>query len=58
MRRTLQRLRHFLGSDQGPTTVEYAVLLALILLTVTSGVQSLGCNVGGTFDKAAQQVGQ
>jgi len=58
VRRILQRIRHFFGSDQGPTTVEYAVLLALILLTVTSGVQTLGCNLRETFDKASQQMGQ
>jgi pilus assembly protein Flp/PilA len=58
VRRTLQRIRRFFGSDQGPTAVEYAVLLALILLTVTSGVQTLGCNVKSTLDKASQQMGQ
>lgn len=56
MRRALQRFRRFLGSDRGPTTVEYAVLLALILLTVSSSVRTLGCNMKSTLDKTSQQL--
>jgi pilus assembly protein Flp/PilA len=42
-------IRRFLQSEDGPTAVEYAVMLALILVACITIVQSLGTSVSGTF---------
>jgi pilus assembly protein Flp/PilA len=49
MQNVLSRVRHFLGSEDGPTAVEYAVMLALILVACITIVQTLGSSVSGTF---------
>jgi pilus assembly protein Flp/PilA len=43
------RIRRFLQSEDGPTAVEYAVMLALILVACITIIQSLGTSVSGTF---------
>lgn len=35
-------LRRFLADESGPTAVEYAVMLALILMSVIIGVSTFG----------------
>lgn len=45
------RVVRFLKSEDGPTAVEYAVMLALILVVCITIVTSLGTNVSGTFSK-------
>lgn len=39
----------FLSNDDGPTSVEYAVLLAMILLGIIATVQTLGSATGGMW---------
>jgi pilus assembly protein Flp/PilA len=39
----------FLASEDGPTAVEYAVLLALILMAVMSAVGAVGSQTGGMW---------
>jgi pilus assembly protein Flp/PilA len=53
----LKSVRRFFGSDDGPTAVEYSVLLALILLTCVSGARTLGCSVNDSMTKAAEKLG-
>jgi pilus assembly protein Flp/PilA len=45
------RIRRFLTSEDGPTAVEYAVMLALILVACITIVSQLGSSVSGTFSK-------
>jgi pilus assembly protein Flp/PilA len=45
------RVARFLKSEDGPTAVEYAVMLALILVACITIVTSLGTNISGTFSK-------
>jgi pilus assembly protein Flp/PilA len=45
------QLRQFLVSEDGPTAVEYAVMLALILVACITIVTNLGTTVSGTFSK-------
>lgn len=42
----MNHLRQFLRRDDGPTTVEYAVLLATILLMCIGAITTVG---GGTY---------
>jgi len=51
------RVRRFLASDDGPTAVEYAVMLALIILAVVAIVGALGQGVSGTFSSVSGTLG-
>jgi pilus assembly protein Flp/PilA len=49
-------LWRLLKSEDGPTAVEYAVMLALIVVICLAAVQSIGTNAKGTFQKVATQL--
>jgi len=51
------RIRKFIVSEDGPTAVEYAVMLALILVACIAVVTSLGQNVSTTFSTVSGSVG-
>ena len=42
----------FLKKEDGPTAVEYAVMLALIIVVCVAAVTTLGSNTNSTFDNA------
>jgi pilus assembly protein Flp/PilA len=44
----------FLTSEEGPTAVEYAVMLALIMVVCISAVTTLGSNSNKTFTTAGK----
>lgn len=54
----LKSLRRFFGREDGPTAVEYAVMLALILLTSVAGARTLGCSVNNTLNETAETLGR
>jgi pilus assembly protein Flp/PilA len=56
MTKLISQVRHFLVDDDGPTAVEYAVMLALILVACITIVQSLGTSVSGTFSTVNTSV--
>jgi len=43
----LTSIRRFLNSDDGTTAVEYAVMIALIIVVVIVGLQATGGGVAG-----------
>jgi pilus assembly protein Flp/PilA len=45
------QVQRFLVSEDGPTAVEYAVMLALILVACIVIVTTLGTSVSGTFSR-------
>ena len=49
MARILPSISQFLVSEDGPTAVEYAVMLSLILVGCISIVTTLGTNISSTF---------
>jgi pilus assembly protein Flp/PilA len=51
MSQLLKNVRQFVVSEDGPTAVEYAVMLALILVACITIVTSLGTNISTTFSK-------
>lgn len=53
----LLRVKRFLVNEDGPTAVEYAVMLALILVACITIVGSLGTSVSGTFNTVNQSMG-
>ena len=48
-----RKLRQFLKSEDGPTAVEYAVMLALIVIVCLTAIQSVGTNANTTFTNVA-----
>lgn len=49
MRSLMTRVERFLISEDGPTAVEYAVMLALILVACITIVGTLGKSISNTF---------
>jgi pilus assembly protein Flp/PilA len=45
----VSHVRRFLVDEDGPTAVEYAVMLSLILVTCITIVATLGTSSSGTF---------
>jgi pilus assembly protein Flp/PilA len=46
------RARRFLRDESGPTAVEYAVMLAMIILVCVLAVRQLGTTVSKSFSTA------
>ena len=46
----------FLKNEDGPTAVEYAVMLALIIVVCISAVSYLGSNASNTFQYVGNAV--
>ena len=57
MQRILRTLRRFLMDQDGPTAVEYAVMLALIVIVCLSAIRTLGTNSKTTFTNVANSIG-
>ena len=53
MRSFSKALLGFLKDESGPTAVEYAVMLALILVVCIASVTTLGTNANSTFSNVA-----
>jgi pilus assembly protein Flp/PilA len=47
-----------LTDEDGPTAVEYAVMLALIIVVCISAITALGTNANNTFSYTGQRVGR
>lgn len=46
-------VKNFLVSEDGPTAVEYAVMLALIVIVCLTAIQTIGTNANGKFNTVA-----
>ena len=51
-------LVRFLHDESGPTAVEYAVMLALIIVVCITAITTLGSNANNTFSYVGTQVGK
>jgi pilus assembly protein Flp/PilA len=50
------KLVNFLKREDGPTAVEYAVMLALIIVVCIAAISALGSNSSNTFNYVANTV--
>jgi len=48
---------NFLADESGPTAVEYAVMLALIIVVCITAITTLGTNANNTFSYVGSQIG-
>ena len=51
--RLYQQLVNFVRDEDGPTAVEYAVMLALIIVVCIAAITTLGSNANNTFSNVA-----
>jgi pilus assembly protein Flp/PilA len=57
MKSFAKKAQQFLVSEDGPTAVEYAVMLALIVIVCLTAIQAIGTNASVTFQEVADQIG-
>jgi len=50
------KVRNFLVAEDGPTAVEYAVMLALIVIVCLTAITSVGNNAKTTFTNVANSL--
>jgi pilus assembly protein Flp/PilA len=50
-------ISRFLYGEDGPTAVEYAVMLALILVACITIISTLGQSISGTFSSVNSSLG-
>jgi pilus assembly protein Flp/PilA len=57
MRTFCQSVKNFLVKEDGPTAVEYAVMLALIIVVCIAAITTLGQNANSTFTTVGNAIG-
>lgn len=57
MKSFAKKVQRFLASEDGPTAVEYAVMLALIVIVCLAAIQAIGTNANTTFQNIADNIG-
>jgi pilus assembly protein Flp/PilA len=58
MRHFAQHLVSFLRNEDGPTAVEYTVMLALVIVVCLLTISVLGNNTNNTFSYSSNKVGK
>lgn len=53
MRKWVERVVRFVEREDGPTAVEYAVMLALIITVCIAAITTLGQNANSTFSNVS-----
>ena len=57
MKNFMQKVQRFVKSEDGPTAVEYAIMLALIVIVCLTAIQAVGTNASSAFAKIATDLG-
>jgi pilus assembly protein Flp/PilA len=57
MRQFANSVVNFLKAEDGPTAVEYAVMLALIIVVCITAITTLGSNANNTFSYVGTKIG-
>jgi pilus assembly protein Flp/PilA len=57
MRQFKQAVVNFMKREDGPTAVEYAVMLALIVVVCITAITALGSNANKTFNTVSTTIG-
>ncbi|WP_437194038.1 Flp family type IVb pilin [Planctomicrobium sp. SH527] len=56
MKNIIPSVKKFLKSEDGPTAVEYAVMLALIVIVCLTAVRAIGTNANTKFQQIADNL--
>ena len=57
MRSIAKKVVSFLKKEDGPTAVEYAVMLALIIVVCIAASTAIGTNANSTFGQVGSTLG-
>jgi len=57
MKKFTEAVVNFMKREDGPTAVEYAVMLALIIVVCLAAITTLGQNANSTFNTVGQKIG-
>jgi len=57
MKSLAQKVQRFLVSEDGPTAVEYAVMLALIVIVCLTAISAIGSKASTTFKNVSNKLG-
>ncbi len=57
MRKFTEAVINFVKREDGPTAVEYAVMLALIIVVCLAAITQLGSNANSTFTSVGSNLG-
>ncbi len=57
MRKFAECVVDFMKREDGPTAVEYAVMLALIIVVCITAITALGTNANKTFTSVSNTIG-
>jgi pilus assembly protein Flp/PilA len=52
----MKRILQFLQDESGPTAVEYAVMLAMIIGSCIAAITLVGGEAGGSWDNTSDQL--
>jgi len=52
----VNKVKRFLVSEDGPTAVEYAVMLALIVIVCLTAISSIGTQASLKFQEVADSI--
>jgi pilus assembly protein Flp/PilA len=56
MRLFAKKIGQFIASEDGPTAVEYAVMLALIVIVCLTAISAIGSRASATFQSVADTL--
>jgi pilus assembly protein Flp/PilA len=57
MSKLFAAVMNFVEREDGPTAVEYAVMLALIIVVCLTAITTLGQNANSTFTTVGNKIG-
>jgi pilus assembly protein Flp/PilA len=58
MKKLMNSVVNFLKREDGPTAVEYAVMLALIIVVCITAITAIGSKSNATFMEVGNQLGK
>ena len=56
MKSLFWKVRLFLSEEDGPTAVEYAVMISLIICVCLAAITTIGSNASSVFSKVANSI--
>jgi pilus assembly protein Flp/PilA len=56
MKSLVLRVRRFLVAEDGPTAVEYAVMLTLIIIVCLGAISAIGTNASSAFQTVGNSI--
>lgn len=56
MKNFMTRVQNFLKSEDGPTAVEYAIMLALIVIVCLTAITAVGNAANSAFENVADKL--